>query len=69
VVVAALNIIASLVLLVMEKTRDIGIMIAMGAKASQIKSIFLAGALSAWLGRPSGWALVFSGAGWLILSN
>jgi lipoprotein-releasing system permease protein len=41
VMVAALNIVASLVLLVMEKSRDIGILRTMGAPASSIRLIFL----------------------------
>jgi lipoprotein-releasing system permease protein len=41
VVVAALNIIASLVLLVMEKTRDIAILKTMGAAAKSVMLIFL----------------------------
>lgn len=41
VMVAALNIVASLVLLVMEKTRDIGILRTMGAPASAIRRIFI----------------------------
>jgi len=40
VLVAALNIIASLILMVMEKTRDIGILKAMGATSRDIKRIF-----------------------------
>lgn len=41
VMVAALNIVASLVLLVMEKTRDIGILRTMGASAGAIRGIFV----------------------------
>jgi lipoprotein-releasing system permease protein len=41
VVVAALNIVASLILLVMEKTRDIAILRTMGASAKSITRIFL----------------------------
>ncbi len=41
VIVAALNIVASLVLLVMEKTRDIAILRAMGASAQVIRRIFV----------------------------
>jgi lipoprotein-releasing system permease protein len=41
VIVAALNIVASLVLLVMEKTRDIGILRTMGARAAVIRRIFI----------------------------
>ena len=42
VMVAALNIVASLVLLVMEKTRDIAILKTMGASSRSIMLIFLA---------------------------
>ena len=65
VMVAALNIVASLVLLVMEKTRDIAILKTMGASARSVMLIFLlqgmiigvvgtvigatSGALMAWL--------------------
>ena len=41
VVVAALNIVASLVLLVMEKTRDIAILRTMGASAQAIRRVFV----------------------------
>jgi lipoprotein-releasing system permease protein len=41
VAVAALNIVASLVLLVMEKTRDIAILKTMGASARSVMLIFL----------------------------
>jgi len=40
VLVAALNIIATLILMVMEKTRDIGILMAMGATSADIRRIF-----------------------------
>ena len=40
VIVAALNIIATLILMVMEKTRDIGILKAMGATSSSIMKVF-----------------------------
>ncbi|MFW6160644.1 MAG: FtsX-like permease family protein, partial [Acidobacteriota bacterium] len=38
--VAALNIIATLILMVMEKTRDIGVLMAMGATFQQVRRIF-----------------------------
>lgn len=41
IMVAALNIVASLILLVMEKNRDIAILKTMGASASSIRRIFL----------------------------
>ena len=39
--VAALNILTALVMMVMEKTRDIAILISMGARRSQIRKIFV----------------------------
>lgn len=41
VLVAALNIVAGLILMVMEKTKDIGILMAMGATSKNIRKIFL----------------------------
>jgi lipoprotein-releasing system permease protein len=41
VMVAALQIVASLILLVMEKHRDIAILMSMGARAKQIRRIFI----------------------------
>jgi lipoprotein-releasing system permease protein len=41
VMVAALNIVASLILLVMEKSRDIGILKTMGSPATSIRRIFM----------------------------
>ena len=39
--VAALNIVATLTMMVLEKTRDIAILMAMGATLSQIRRIFM----------------------------
>lgn len=67
VVVAALNIIASLVLMVMEKTRDIGVLMAMGATARNIKKIFfLQGAIIGVVGTSLGLSL---GLVWCWLAN
>ncbi len=58
VLVAALNIVSILVLMVMEKVRDIGILSAMGATAAGIRRIFLLQGLSiALLGTASGAAI------------
>ena len=58
ILVAALNIVSILVLLVMEKVRDIGIMAAMGATAAHIRGIFaLQGLIIALLGTLTGAAL------------
>jgi lipoprotein-releasing system permease protein len=65
--VAALNIIATLILMVMEKTRDIGILMAMGATARHIRRIFfLQGALIGIVGTTLG---VVLGLAWCWMAN
>lgn len=55
VLVAALNIIATLILMVMEKTRDIGILMAVGATPRSIKKIFfLQGVMIGVIGTSAG---------------
>ena len=67
VIVAALNIIATLILMVMEKTRDIGILMAMGATPVNIRRIFFyQGALIGVLGTGMGAVL---GLAWCWLAN
>ncbi|OGD19602.1 MAG: hypothetical protein A2Y70_07100 [Candidatus Aminicenantes bacterium RBG_13_64_14] len=67
VIVAALNIIATLILMVMEKTRDIGILMAMGTTPRSINRIFFyQGALIGVIGTAFG---VFLGLGWCALAN
>lgn len=65
--VAALNIIATLILMVMEKTRDIGILMAMGSTPAGIRRIFFfQGALIGAVGTALG---VVLGLGWCWLAN
>ncbi len=65
--VAALNIIATLILMVMEKTRDIGILMAMGATSQNIKKIFfLQGTVIGIIGTATG---VVLGLFWCLLAN
>ncbi|MFB0565856.1 MAG: lipoprotein-releasing ABC transporter permease subunit [Candidatus Aminicenantaceae bacterium] len=65
--VAALNIIASLILMVMEKTRDIGILKAMGATSQNIKKVFfIQGAMIGIIGTTVGVTL---GLIWCWLAN
>lgn len=53
--VAALNIIATLILMVMEKTRDIGVLMAIGASSQSIKKIFfLQGTMIGVIGTTTG---------------
>jgi lipoprotein-releasing system permease protein len=67
VLVAALNIIATLILMVMEKTRDIGILKAMGTTSRSIRKIFfLQGAMIGVIGTAVGTAL---GLLWCWLAN
>jgi lipoprotein-releasing system permease protein len=67
VIVAALNIIATLILMVMEKTRDIGILMAIGATPRMINRIFFfQGALIGVIGTALG---VLLGLGWCALAN
>lgn len=65
--VAALNIIATLILMVMEKTRDIGILMALGATGQSIRKIFFfQGAMIGVLGTALGVSL---GLLWCYLAN
>src|SRR6185295_13542757 len=62
VMVAALNIVASLILLVMEKHRDIGILKTMGASANSVTTIFMMqgliiGLVGTLVGASAGYAL------------
>jgi lipoprotein-releasing system permease protein len=62
--VAALNILITLVMMVMEKHRDIAILLSMGAKASQIRKIFvyegaLIGAVGTALGLAIGYGVCY----------
>lgn len=67
VLVAALNIIATLILMVMEKTRDIGILMAMGATPLNIRRVFFyQGALIGVVGTGLG---VLLGLAWCWLAN
>ena len=67
VIVAALNIIATLILMVMEKTRDIGILMAIGATPAMINRVFFyQGALIGVIGTAFGAVL---GLAWCGLAN
>ena len=65
IVVAAFNIISTLIMVVMEKTKDIGILKSMGATAKSIKLIFIfeglfAGIIGTILGSVIGYSLCWS---------
>jgi lipoprotein-releasing system permease protein len=60
-IVAALNILITLVMMVMEKNREIAVLMSMGAKRQQIRRIFmLQGALIGVVGTASGLALGYT---------
>ena len=61
VLVAALNILISLIMMVMEKTRDIAVLVSMGAKKKQIRRIFMCqGLLIGMIGTIIGLVMGFS---------
>jgi lipoprotein-releasing system permease protein len=65
--VAALNILISLIMMVMEKTRDIAVLMSMGTRKAQIRRIFVAqgvliGVIGTALGMILGYALSWAGA-------
>ena len=65
--VAALNILISLTMMVMEKTRDIAVLMSMGTRKSQVRNIFVAqgaliGLVGTAIGLTLGYALSWTGA-------
>jgi lipoprotein-releasing system permease protein len=63
--VAALNILISLTMMVMEKTRDIAVLMSMGTRKSQVRKIFIAqGALIGLIGTAAGLVLGY-GLSWI----
>jgi len=64
--VAALNILISLIMMVMEKTRDIAVLMSMGTRKSQVRNIFIAqgvliGVIGTAIGLVLGYALCYAG--------
>ncbi len=60
-IVAALNILVALIMMVMEKHRDIALLMSMGAKAAQIRKIFIyEGALIGGIGTSVGLAVGYT---------
>ncbi len=71
--VAALNILISLTMMVMEKTRDIAVLMSMGTRKSQIRRLFitqglLIGLLGTAIGLALGYALSWAGGHYHLLS-
>ena len=71
--VAALNILISLIMMVMEKTRDIAVLMSMGTRKSQVRSIFIAqglliGVIGTAIGLVVGYTLSWAGAQYHLLA-
>jgi lipoprotein-releasing system permease protein len=71
--VAALNILISLTMMVMEKTRDIAVLMSMGTRKSQIRRVFIAqgvliGLIGTAIGLVVGYAVSWTGGHYHLLS-
>jgi lipoprotein-releasing system permease protein len=71
--VAALNILISLTMMVMEKTKDIAVLIAMGTKKAQIRRVFIAqgmliGVIGTAIGLVLGYAISWAGGHYHFIS-
>jgi lipoprotein-releasing system permease protein len=73
VVVAALNILISLIMMVMEKTKDIAVLMSMGTRRAQVRNLFIAqgvliGAVGTAIGLALGYALSYAGGHYHVLA-
>jgi lipoprotein-releasing system permease protein len=71
--VAALNILISLIMMVMEKTKDIAVLMSMGTKTSQVRTIFMAqgvliGVIGTAIGLALGYAISYAGGRYHMIS-
>jgi lipoprotein-releasing system permease protein len=71
--VAALNILTSLIMMVMEKTKDIAVLMSMGTRRVQVRNVFIAqgvliGVIGTAIGLAVGFALSYAGARYHIIS-
>ncbi len=71
--VAALNILISLIMMVMEKTRDIAVLMSMGVRKKQVRNIFMAqgvliGVIGTVIGLLLGYAISYAGGHYHIIS-
>jgi len=70
--VAALNILISLIMMVMEKTKDIAVLMSMGARKAQVRNVFIAqgvliGVIGTAMGLVLGYALSYLGGHYHII--
>jgi lipoprotein-releasing system permease protein len=71
--VAALNILISLIMMVMEKTKDIAVLMSMGTRRAQVRNLFIAqgvliGVIGTAIGLVVGYAISFAGGHYHVLS-
>jgi lipoprotein-releasing system permease protein len=71
--VAALNILISLIMMVMEKTKDIAVLMSMGTRQSQVRNIFIAqgvliGVIGTAIGLLLGYAISYAGGHYHVIS-
>ena len=71
--VAALNILISLIMMVMEKTRDIAVLMSMGTRKAQVRNVFIAqgvliGVIGTAIGLAVGFAISYAGGHYHIIS-
>jgi lipoprotein-releasing system permease protein len=71
--VAALNILISLIMMVMEKTKDIAVLMSMGTRKAQVRNVFIAqgvliGVIGTMIGLVAGYAISWAGGHYHIIS-
>jgi lipoprotein-releasing system permease protein len=71
--VAALNILISLIMMVMEKTKDIAVLMSMGTRKAQVRNVFIAqgvliGVIGTAIGLVLGYALAYAGGQYHMIS-
>lgn len=71
--VAALNILISLIMMVMEKTKDIAVLMSMGTRRAQVRNLFIAqgvliGAIGTAIGLVVGYAISYVGGHYHVLT-
>ena len=73
VLVAALNILISLIMMVMEKTKDIAVLMSMGTRKAQVRNVFIAqgvliGVIGTVIGLVLGYALSYAGGHYHVIA-
>lgn len=73
VLVAALNILISLIMMVMEKTKDIAVLMSMGTRKAQVRNVFVAqgvliGVIGTVIGLVLGYALSYAGGHYHVIA-